>query len=269
MRFWPAAFLSAVALLAKPLLADPFIVTGPSVTGATVRGGFQITVPPVSARVAPSAFDVTGPGVTAKTLGSGFSVTTPPMRVLAQRNRFLITLDRVSAQSRTRGFTLTLPPVTATALRTSDQPQEPDATNEDTPVCEALRACFSDADIRQIEKDLISYGYTPQTYGRFCQDVAQSLGPCTAAPDTDVYAPTAPGLAGVVEKRLGETPELSSMSRCQPFEDYMQALQNRSDAGEDVTAEAERLHLTMQSSQNLLLQGRSDLWCAAITKGLN
>jgi len=268
MRLRYLLFLFAIALLCRPALADSFLVTIPAVTGASVSSDFQISVPPVSARAESSVFQVTVPVIVAKTKRAEFSMTLPALRASAVQNQFVITLEDVIAQSRSISFVLTAPTVTATALGDGNQTPVTGATGAGDLACEALRACFSNDDIQRVEADLMSYGYTPQTYERFCQDVAQSLGACTVDLGTGLSPPDPTDLAGFAGQHLGKTSDLWTMNRCLPFEDYMRQLQARSDAGEDVTVDAERLQLLIVSSQNLLLRGRSDVWCAAVAADL-
>ncbi|MCH2078133.1 MAG: hypothetical protein MK180_14850 [Rhodobacteraceae bacterium] len=190
----------------------------------------------------------------------------PVLVAKKENSAFEVTMPTLVADQADASFALTMPTLVAIAL-------DPDEAEEDAGVgeaaavqCEALTQCFPPEDILTVETDLISYGYAPETYNRFCQDVAQSLGGCDAVASTDPVAPipglgigTGDGVTGLFDPNF---------NRCLPLEDYIIDLEQRRDAGEDTTAEAERLMLAITAATKHLMDGHSDLYCEEVTAGL-
>lgn len=279
------ATLGLVAFLgAPPVGAEPFVVklpevnaaaapssydiTLPEISASSVQAVFAISTPPVTANARPSEFAISVPLIAVQTNRSDYVVTMPAIDVRARQAVFSVTLPSVAAQSSSAHFEVAMPKVAAAAFRGDDAGDDEVATDQSLGqdlTCTPLLQCFPELDIRSVENDLRSLGYTVETYPAFCADVAQSLGDCLVAVEN---VPNTPGLAAPRPADLDPQATGLNFNRCRPLEDYAITLQDRSDAGDDTSAEERALMALIMAASNHMLSGRADLWCDEISAGL-
>ncbi|MEL6689388.1 MAG: hypothetical protein AAFP28_03635 [Pseudomonadota bacterium] len=269
---WAFAFAVTGGLSATMAAGETFSITMPTLSAAQAPAAFEMSMPPLRAKVASEDFVVSLPAVRAKAAEAGFVMSMPNLVAKTAPNEFVVTMPTLVAAKADAPFAITMPTVVAIALGPEEAQEDgEDEATEDmaeapTLQCEMLEQCFPAEDILTVETDLISFGYTPETYNRFCQDVAQSLGGCDAIASADPIPPI-PGLGTTTGD--GTAGFLGPIfNRCLPLEEYMIDLQRREDAGEDTEAEAERLMLRITAATTHLMNGRSDLYCEEVTAGL-
>lgn len=274
------------ALAPLPSMGESFAVDTPKLAAHVVTDGFRVTIPALAAHVATDGFRVTTPRLQARTATDGFRVSVPMLSARTSTHGYRVSIPTLVARTATEGFRVTIPPlrayvgtdrfrVTLPVLRASlaqgKAEKQPDTAATSDQACEALKQCHSADEIARARDTLARLGLSPENTPDYCATLTAQLGACEDDPPISGEAPmtpspSTPSAMPPVEPNDG--PDLWNMNRCPPFERYMIELENRKTAGEDTTADGERVMILMMSLQHHLLNGRSDIWCRELTAGL-
>ena len=251
-------------------MGESFAVEIPDLAAQVVKDGFRVTTPRLQARMGTDGFRVSVPMLSARTTPHGYRVSIPTLAAHIATEGFRVTIPPLRAHDGTDRFRVTLPVLRASiAPDGAGNPAGQGAAQDRT--CEDLRQCHSADEIARARDTLARLGLSPEATPDYCATLTAQLGGCEDDPPKSGEAPMAPSPSTPSPMRPAapnDDPDLWNMNRCQPFERYMIELENRKTAGEDTTADGERVMILMMSLQHHLLNGRSDIWCRELTAGL-
>ena len=289
-------FRSAAPPLKAVSRTDSYLATAPALSASSSARNYVATAPALRAAASSTSYRVQAPLLRATSHGTGFLAKAPALRAIQKTNDFRVAAPVLRASVRTTSYLAVAPALragtqadkyranaptlrvvvgtgrysaaspTLAAHALPEQVQtDPVSIVQDRPsdlLCPNLLQCFAGDQIRTVENDMASLGYTPENHANFCADIAQSLGQCSA------IAPHAKSGTTEAEIPLNAATQDFHLFRCIPLEVYAIDLQRRTDAGEDTDAEELRLVALVSEASNHMFTGRADLWCDQITAGL-